>query len=72
MLRPDFARVAAFERERIRQTPPDFEHNRRIVEALYQEALALGVWPSPSLRGIEADLRTANAFNLRPPPEPPR
>ncbi len=38
MIRPDFERVAAFERERIRRTPPDFEHNRRIVEALYQEA----------------------------------
>jgi hypothetical protein len=72
MTRPDFERVAAFERERIRQASPDFEHNLRVVEALYREALTLGVWPSPSLKGIEVDLRTANAFNVRAPSQPAR
>jgi hypothetical protein len=30
------------------------------------------VWPAPSRHGAEADLRTAHAFNLRPPPRPAR
>ena len=72
MTRPDFERVVAFERERIRQTSPDFERNLRVVEALYREALTLGVWPSPSLEGIEVDLRIANAFNVRAPSQPAR
>jgi hypothetical protein len=72
MIRPDFERVSAFERERIRQTPPDFEHNRRIVAALYQEATALGVWERPTLQGLAPDFRTADAFNLRPSPRSAR
>ncbi len=72
MIRPDFERVAAFERERIRRTPPDFERSRRIVAALYREALALGVWERPGLRGLEPDFRTADAFNLRRSPRSAR
>lgn len=64
-MRPDFERLAAFERERIRQTPPDLHRNLRVVEALYREAEALGVWESPSLQGLEPDFRTARAFNVR-------
>lgn len=64
-MRPDFERLAAFERERIRRTPADLRRNLRVVDALYREAVALGVWERASLRGIEPDLRTARAFNVR-------
>lgn len=71
-MRPDFERLAAFERERTRRTPPDLHRNLRVVEALYHEAVALGTWPSPSLHGIETALRTARAFNVRAAPRSDR
>lgn len=64
--RPDFARVAAFERARARGVAPDHGRNLRIAEALLAEALALGVWP-PRERPDRLDhkIRVARAVNTR-------
>ena len=60
--------VRAFEDERARGDVPDYFRNARIVEALYREARALGVFPGPDpLAGIEADIALARALNVRKP-----
>jgi hypothetical protein len=42
----------------------DISENFRIVEALYREAVALGVFPPKDpLEGIEVDIRVARAVN---------
>lgn len=64
--RPDFARLAAWERERTRGVPPDHARNLRIAEALLAEARSLGVWPPEDpLGGIDVDIRIARAVNSR-------
>ena len=61
--RPDYARVAALDRERARQDVPDIAQNLRIVEALREEAAALGRWRREDpLEGIEAKIRVARAL----------
>jgi len=53
-----------FNRERIRKSPPDYEQNFEIYEALYNEAVALKILPPKnSLEGIEADIRIAKFVN---------
>lgn len=53
-----------FELEQVRRSPPDHARNRRIVEALYQEAVHLGVLPRPDpLEGIEHVIELARAIN---------
>jgi glycine/D-amino acid oxidase-like deaminating enzyme len=60
------ALVEAFERAQARQTTPGFLHNLRLVDALYQEARALGAFPlNNPLDGIEVDIRLARALNVR-------
>jgi hypothetical protein len=54
-----------FERDLCRRTPANYQANLRIVEALYEEARLLNVWPpADPLAGIEADLRLARALNV--------
>ncbi len=58
------ATLEQFELEQIRSTRPDFRKNLAIVEALYQEALNLGVLPRKDpLEGIETVLRIARVVN---------
>jgi hypothetical protein len=53
-----------FERDLIRKESVDISENFRIVEALYREAVALGVFPPKDpLEGIEVDIRVARAVN---------
>lgn len=62
-------RLRAFETEQIRQRVPDYAQNRRVFEALYREALALGVFPAEDpLDGIDVDLRLARIVNVRTAP----
>ena len=57
--------VQAFEHNLSRQTPADYLANLRIVEALYEEARLLKVWPpTDPLAGIETDIRLARALNV--------
>jgi len=63
--RADYERFAAWERERARSEPVDYERNMRIYEGLYQEAVALGVLPSVDPReGIEHKIRLARLLNV--------
>jgi hypothetical protein len=57
--------VQAFKRDLCRRTKADYKANLRIVEALYEEARLLNVWPpADPLAGIEVDLRLAKALNV--------
>lgn len=45
--------------------PADFKKNLQIVDAMYQFARSLGVFPPKDpLDGIEADIRIAKALNV--------
>ncbi len=61
--------VQAFERNLSRQTPVDYFGNLRIVEALYEEARLLKVWPpTDPLAGIDVDIRLARSLNVHRSP----
>lgn len=58
------AALARFEAEFIRNEPADYHRNLAIVEALAQEAQALGVFRRKDpLEGIETIVRIARAVN---------
>jgi hypothetical protein len=60
------ALVRAREREWLRANPLAVAEARRIYEALYVRARALGVFPlRDPLDGIDADVRLARALNVR-------
>ena len=64
MWRPNAA-WRRLEDELIRSAPPDLQEAFRTVEALLEEAVALGVWPPEDpLEGIEVDLRVAKIVNV--------
>jgi hypothetical protein len=53
-----------FEKELLRKEGVDVRKNFRIVEALYNEAVALGIFPlKDPLEGLEADIRIARVIN---------
>lgn len=53
-----------FEMELLRKEKLDIKQNFKIVEALYHEAVALGIIPFKNpLDGIEVDIRIARAIN---------
>ncbi len=54
-----------FEDDQIRSSAPDYATGLRIFEALWQEAVDLGVLPSKDpLEGIEIDLRLAERLRV--------
>jgi hypothetical protein len=62
-----------FEREWIANSSRDVAVNSRIFDALYQEAVHLGVLPPKDrLEGIDVDIRLAQFLNHRPPPRSDR
>ncbi|MBM4350900.1 MAG: hypothetical protein FJ106_13550 [Deltaproteobacteria bacterium] len=53
-----------FETEFLKKEKVDIDRNMRIAEALYKEAVALGVIPLKNpLDGIEVDLKIAKVIN---------
>jgi hypothetical protein len=55
-----------WEARAILSEPADFPRNLRLVEAMYEEALSLGVFKdSPGLEGLESRFRLATALNAR-------
>jgi len=53
-----------FEIEILRNEKLDIKKKFKIVEALYKEAVALGVFPlKDSLEGLEVDIRIARVIN---------
>lgn len=53
-----------FERDFLRGEKVDIRRNFRLVEALYKEAVTLGIFPLKNpLDGIEVDLKIAKVIN---------
>ena len=52
-----------FEDDENRASPPDFERNLRLFEAMYQHARALGVW-NQGPDTLPVKLRVARALNV--------
>ncbi|MGD2294412.1 MAG: hypothetical protein PVF22_01075 [Candidatus Aminicenantes bacterium] len=53
-----------FEDKIIKDEKADFQKNMSIIEALYEEAVLLGVFPlKDPLSGIETDIKIAKALN---------
>jgi len=53
-----------FEKEIIQKEKVDISKNFRLVEAMYKEAVSLGVFPpEDALSGIEVDLKIAKVIN---------
>lgn len=53
-----------FEKKLIRSSKADIANNIRIVEALYKEAVSLGVFPLKNpLEGIEVKIKIAKVIN---------
>jgi len=62
-------RLDQFERDWIAASSRDYAANLRVFEALYNEAVALGVLPPKNrLEGIEVDIALARFLNDRRPP----
>ena len=60
----DVPELDRFEKELMRLQKPDPVRNFKIVEALYDEAVALGAFPlKDPLDGIEVDIKIAKAVN---------
>jgi len=60
----DVPELDRFEKELLRLRKPDPAKNFRIIEALYDEAVALGAIPlKDPLSGIEVDIKIAKVVN---------
>ena len=60
----DVPELDRFEKELLRLRKPDPAKNFRIIEALYDEAVALGAIPlKDPLNGIEVDIKIAKVVN---------
>jgi hypothetical protein len=56
-----------FEDDLIRKDKPDYIKNYKIVNALYEEAKALKIFPlEDPLDGIEVDIKISRALNSLP------
>ena len=49
--------------------PVDFQRNLRLLDAMYEHARALGVFPlADPLEGLETDIQVAKALNVQTTP----
>jgi len=56
--------IQKFEMERMRNERLDVKRSFQIEESLYQEAVALGIFPLGNpFEGLEVDIRIAKAIN---------
>jgi len=56
--------VRTLEKEILRKELPDFLRNIRLVEAMYKEAVSLGVFPPQDrLSGLDVDIKIARVIN---------
>ena len=57
-------RLQEFERKLLKKEKVDIIQNFKIVEALYKEAVALGIFPLKNpLEGLEIDIKIAKVVN---------
>ena len=75
MIKKEFRK---FERELLKKEKVDIMRNFKILEALYQEAVSLGIIPLKNLfDGVEVDIKIAKVINsvdqlhVPPPISPP-
>jgi hypothetical protein len=62
----DAAAWAAWEEAGPLREPADFQRNLRLVQAMYDLARTLGVFPPEDpLAGLETDIRVARILNVR-------
>jgi hypothetical protein len=60
----DVTILQEFEKELIKESKPDVMKNFRIVNAMYDEAVALGIFPlKDPLDGLEIDIKIAKVVN---------
>jgi len=60
----DTRKLDAFAKEFLKSAKTDLKKNFKIIEALYDEAVALGALPLENpLEGIEVDIRIARVIN---------
>ncbi|MBI4165272.1 MAG: hypothetical protein HY508_06005 [Acidobacteria bacterium] len=60
---------ADWEARYLASEPADFRRNLRLLEAMYEHARALGVFPlADPMEGLETDIRVAKALNVRTTP----
>lgn len=60
----DVTILQEFEKELIKESKPDVMKNFRIVNAMYDEAVALGIFPMKDpLDGLEIDIKIAKVVN---------
>jgi len=56
--------LLSFEREIVKKNKADHQANVRLFEAMFAEAVALGIFPPRDpLAGIDVDIRIAKAVN---------
>lgn len=56
--------LRSFEKAILRKELPDFSRNLRLVEALYKEAVSLGLFPpQDELSGLDVDIKVAKVIN---------
>ena len=61
MIKKEFRK---FERELLKKEKVDIMRNFKILEALYQEAVSLGIIPMKNLLdGVEVDIKIAKVIN---------
>ncbi len=64
---------AEWEARYIASQPADFQRNLKMLEAMYEYARFLGVFPlADPLEGLETDIRVAKALNVPTPSRGPR
>ena len=57
-------KLEEFERELLRSRKSDYWENLRVFEALYREAVSLGILPLKNpLEDLETDIRVAQVIN---------
>lgn len=57
-------KLQKFENELIRREKANVLKNFRLVDAMYKEAISLGIFPmKDALEGLEVDLRIAKVIN---------
>jgi len=53
-----------WEEGEIRRTPPDYWHNLRIMEAMYEHARALGAFSEDSSDALQTKIAMARVINV--------
>ena len=63
----NYDQIQALERELIKNQTTDLMQNFRLVDAMYREAVELGIFPMKnSLDGLEIDIKIAEVVNHVP------